>query len=244
MGKSTAKLVDAAELGGGIDTVVTSDVARDIRRDILTARMMPGEKLRFEKLRARFSASMGTLREALVRLQAEGLVEGGVGRGFRVAPVSIEQLADIERLRIMLETDALRASIISGSEVWEAEVLAALHIVSRIEDSGDITRLDDEWEERHRAFHLKLLSACGSPWMMHFCRVLFDQSSRYRRLVTMFEPPKLRSDEHRAIVDAVLARDADKACRLLIEHIKSTRITLAANLQDGQLLEDALQHAG
>ena len=224
------------------DAVAPSDVACAIRRDILTGRMMPGEKLRFEGLRDRFSVSMGTLREALIRVQSEGLVHGGVGRGFNVAEVSIGQLVDIERLRITLEPQALRDSIGSGNEAWEGEVLAALHVLSRIEDSGDISRLDDVWEERHRNFHLKLLSACGSPWTIHFCRILFDQSSRYRRLATRFEAPRLKSNEHRGLVDALLARDADRACTLLIDHIKSTRATLVAHLQEGQLLKDALKH--
>ena len=79
------------------------------------------------------------------------------------------------------------------------------------------------WEECHRAFHDTLISACSSRWLLLFCRTLFDQFGRYRRLILVqywkFSPLRSTIDmEHKRVVDAVLGRDADKAAQLLKKH--------------------------
>lgn len=181
---------------------------------------------------------MGALREALTSLTADGLVKGDAGRGFSVAPVSLRDLEDIELLRLDLELRALRSSLDHGDDAWEARAVAAYHLVALIEEHAerDLTLLDDIWEERHREFHFALLSACNSPWTLHFCRILFDQGRRYRRLTaTIFASPAAKREEHRAMLDAALARRADEACDLLEAHIRATRETLATQLSQAGL---------
>ncbi len=213
-----------------------SEVAELLRREILTAVLRPGERLRFEALRARTGASVGAIREALVRLQGEGLVRGDAGRGFAVAPVSLTDLEDIEALRLELEPKALRSSLARGDDGWEAALVSAFYLLARSEDAAaaDPARLDDLWDARHRAFHAALLAACSSPWTLHFCALLFDQGSRYRRLSARMHPsPRHKLEEHRGLLDAALARDADAASARLSDHIRGTRLMLLAHLTPG-----------
>jgi GntR family transcriptional regulator, carbon starvation induced regulator len=199
-----------------------SDAVYDrLRKDLLSGKLAPGVKLRLENLRATYSVGMSPLREALFRLEPEGLVIGEGQRGFRVAPVSIEDLWDVTRLRIELECKALRESIAKGGNDWEVEIVASAHRLfkSRQTANGDY----EDIAAAHRQFHRSVVAACGSPWNLHFISVLYDHSERYRRMSVQQAPaPRDLENEHRALVDACLARDADQACALLEEHLVRT----------------------
>lgn len=210
-----------------------------LRQDIISGRFQAGEKLKPEVLEADYGIGRNPVREALSRLAVEGLVRGEGQRGFQVAPLSQGELLDVADLRQRFSTMALARSIEFGDEDWEAKVVAAFHRMSRMEKDlvGDPASYADEWEQRNRAFHTALESACRSPWLLHFCEILYEQSERYRR--TLVRYPKLRPsihEEHKAILEASLARRADEACRLLSEHIlKGANATLAAmNALSGQ----------
>ncbi|MCY1343192.1 FCD domain protein [compost metagenome] len=84
--------------------------------------------------------------------------------------------------------------------------------------------LRPDWEQAHETFHAALLSNCGSPWLLRFANMLRDQTARYRVLSMHYTDSADRDvpAEHRALLDAVLARDADKACALLAEHYETT----------------------
>src|SRR5659263_143495 len=111
------------------DSVSTfsSELVKRLRRAILTGELAPGSRLRLEALRERLglTQSRGPLREALSRLGAEGLVLIEDQRGYRVAPISEENLREIARLRVHMETLALREAISNGNHDWEADILSA-----------------------------------------------------------------------------------------------------------------------
>ncbi|WP_374259893.1 GntR family transcriptional regulator [Zoogloea sp.] len=198
---------------------------RQLRRDIIEGVHRPGEKLRVEHLKDQYSVGAGTLREALQLLVTDALVVAQGQRGFRVAPISLDDFEDITRTRVLLETVALQQSIELGDDVWEANVVASFHMLSRAEDKlVDGTNASrEEWEMRNRAFHEVLISASTSRWLRHFQNILYLQSERYRRL-SLFRQPISRDvhSEHQAIVDAALARDAKEAARILSDHILRT----------------------
>lgn len=202
-----------------------------LRHEIVTGHFVPGEKLRPDLLEQQYGIGRNPIREALSRLAVEGLVRGEGQRGFQVAPISRAELLDIADLRQRMSTMALARSIQLGDENWEADVVAAYHRMSRMEKSlnGDPAGYADEWEKRNSAFHAALEAACGSPWLRHFCAILYEQSERYRRSVVRY--PELRPAihaEHKAIMDACMARDEAKACKLLGDHIMAgARATLA-----------------
>ncbi|QRK10901.1 FCD domain-containing protein [Archangium violaceum] len=213
------------------EPTLASAVVDRIRSDILRGVLPPGEKLRLEHLAPRYDVGRTPLREACCRLASEGLVTIEDQRGFRVAPISRADLLDLTRARQQIEAIALRAAIAHGDIAWEGEVTAALHRLLRIAPASDSGALDEAWESEHARFHKTLLSACGSPWLLKFHATLFDQSERYRRLSLAYGRVERDIDgEHTALVRATLARDAERACALLIEHIaRTTELVLAGH---------------
>lgn len=205
-----------------------------LRRDVLDGTHGAGAKLKVEELQAAYGLSSSPLREALNRLSQEGLVRADERRGFRVAPISAGDLADITRMRLLLDVPALRDAIAHGDDAWEAEIVAAFHRLEKVESrlSDGPAVLDENWSELHRAFHLSLLAACTSERQRLWGASLFDQAERYRRFSARNrQTARRKSNEHRRIMDATLKRDADTACALLQEHILSTERNVLAVLK-------------
>ncbi|MBX3156443.1 MAG: GntR family transcriptional regulator [Deltaproteobacteria bacterium] len=200
-----------------------TEVLDRLRTEIVHGRLPPGEKLRLEHLAPRFGAGRTPLREACCRLVAEGLVTTEDQRGFRVATISRDDLLDLTRTRQQIEALALRASIQHGDLAWEGEVTAALHRLQRLGAPAKQGQLDEAWEREHGRLHGVLLAACRSPQLLRFHAILFEQSERYRRLAAAYgQPARDIGGEHAALVRAALARDAERACALLVEHIALT----------------------
>lgn len=197
-----------------------------IRADILNGVLAPGERLRVEVLKDRYEVGASTLREALTRLVGDALVTSEEQRGFRVAGISLQDFADLTRTRKLIEAEALVQSIIHGDEEWEANLVATFHRLSKVEQARtpeNIALYTDEFEVRNREFHRALIGACPSRWLMQFQGILFGQSERYRRIsLNSRGMPRDVHSEHKAIVEAALARDADRARKLEEEHIEKT----------------------
>lgn len=203
--------------------------ARKLRADILQGRLKPGEKLQIERLSAAYDVGPTPLREALSRLTAMGLATAEGQRGFRVAPVSVENLLDVSRNRIWVEALALRAAIAKGDRSWEADIVAAAHRLRglRAHTASGVTAA---WDRENRLFHEALVAACASPQLLAFREHLYDMSDRYRRLAVL-EGMAGRDldDEHDAIMAAALARKTKRAIELLAEHfLATTRAVLDA----------------
>lgn len=223
MNSTSLPLSETAHLGEPKTLIESAYQA--LREDIVGARYAPGEKLRVEHLKDRYEVSASTLREALARLVSDTLVTAQGQRGFRVAPLSLSDFEDITRTRILLECEAMRLSITHGDDVWEGEVAAAFHRLSKAEEKLRRRTPETmvEWEKRNRIFHQTLISACPSQWIRHFLKLLLQQSERYRRFVLAH--PTIPRDvhvEHAAIAKATLARDAKRATQLVEQHIQLT----------------------
>jgi DNA-binding GntR family transcriptional regulator len=165
------------------------------------------------------------VREALNRLTSEGLVERRDQRGFAVASVSDVDLHEITRTRCWLEEIALRKSIEGRTPEWEEQLVLAHHRLSRTPRSLSPERFENNpaWEPLHRAFHVALISNCGSRWLIGFCEQLADQLYRYRQLsLKRVFPKRHELDEHQVVVDAAIAGDADRAVALLQTHYRRT----------------------
>jgi len=210
---------------------------RQLRRDIIEGRHPPGTKLRVEHLKDAYAVGAGTLREALALLVSDSLVVAQGQRGFRVAPISLADIEDITRTRVMLECEALRQSIVNGDESWEGNLVSAFHLLTRAEEklAGDVDGSVNEWEERNRVFHETLIGACTSRWIRHFLAILYRQSERYRRISVLNRPvPQDVHEEHEQIFKATIARDTDEATRVLSGHIWRTFHTVAGVPQFAQ----------
>jgi GntR family carbon starvation induced transcriptional regulator len=212
-----------------------SEIAYDrIRRDILNGGLFPDERLQIDAVSERYGIGAVPVREALNRLSSEGLVERRSHRGFCVAPISLADLAELVQTRIWLETLALRQSIQNGDESYEDALVVSFHRLARTQrrlpeataPEPEGADLSEEWERLHKAFHMLLLDRCGSSLLLGFCSNLMDQAVRYRNLSMNTNPSRQRREgaaaEHKEILDAVLDRDADRACALLEDHYRVT----------------------
>jgi len=220
MAESAVTTLDTEKNGS---TLATS-VYVQIRSDILSGELRPGEKLRAEFLRDRYQAGNSPIREALNRLSVDGFVTREEQRGFKVASVSKEELRELIDTRCWMEEVALRKSIENRNTKWEEDLVLAFHRLSRVPRSsraGDFER-NPEWDNLHSAFHTALISACGSRWLIGFCEQLNDQADRYRRLSSVSYPNRDPMEEHRSIMESVINGEADKAVEELHEHYRRT----------------------
>ena len=203
---------------------LTLAVYERLRADIITSQLVPNDRLHLATLQERFQVSLSVLREALSRLVADGLVIAEAQRGFRVSPISRKDLIDVTRTRIRIEGMALELAIDQGDDAWRGR-LSASHATMVATDRATHTAL---WAEHHAEFHRLLLEPCESAWLLRFRDVLFEQSERYRsmfaQLAITHRIPNDRdvAQEHRALLDAVLARDASAASIALQAHFQRT----------------------
>jgi DNA-binding GntR family transcriptional regulator len=209
---------------------IASDVFEQLRNDILECRLAPGSRLRFKDLRTRYASGLSPLREALMRLVADDLVILEDHKGFRVAPVSQEELVDLAMTWFELEALGIRQSIKKGDDRWAANIEARFRELSKHRMRTSRGRLDPGWEPRNLAFHESLYAACGSPSLMRFCRVLSERFSRYRRLWARHLTRKRNiAQEHEDLCGAVLRRDKRAAIAALRKHRMTTIQDLLAD---------------
>ena len=205
-----------------MDVEGIGDVAyRAIRDDIIFARLKPGERLRLEPIRRKYGVSVTTLREILNRLTSEGFVTAEGQRGFEVTPVSDADLEELAGLRILLEGHALKQSFAQGDLDWEARVVAAhhkLHVLEQRMMAGD-ELVRTEWKHADWAFHHALIQACGSRQLLQTHGAVFDKYLRYQMLTLTFRG-EVAAREHRQMMEAALARDAEAATQVLSRHIR------------------------
>lgn len=208
-----------------------------LRTDILSTDLVPGAKLALHHLAKQYGTGVTPLRDALGQLAGDGLVIMESQKGFRVAPVSSEDLRDVCDIRLRVELMALdlafdRAAAGPGAE-WDRRMKQAhaafVHIKARV---GEDTPITGDWEEAHRELHMALLSACASPMLMRICGQIHDRIHRYRRIAL---PTKSYmggiSDDHFEISAAAYRRDR-KACKALLErHIVESNRLIEDNIR-------------
>jgi DNA-binding GntR family transcriptional regulator len=191
-----------------------------IRTDIVFGRLVPGTRLRLDRLSKDYGASVSTLREILSRLSSEGVVVAEGQRGFQVTPVSPAGFEDVAAMRLLLETHALPLSFAAGDLEWESRVVAAHHKLAFMERrmmAGDRAQTE-LWKRYDREFHQTLIEACGSQTLLDLYGGVFDQYLRYQMVAVVFRG-EIAAEEHRFLLDSALARDADRACEVLSRHV-------------------------
>jgi DNA-binding GntR family transcriptional regulator len=193
---------------------------RRIRHDIIFGRLAPGSRLRLERLKEPYLASVSTLREILFKLSSEGLVVAEGQRGFEVAPVSQQNFREVAAMRDLLEGHALRESFRRGDVDWEGEVVAAHHKLARMERLMLAGEQEDPatWKRYDWEFHHALISACGSSALLAAHAQIFDQYLRYQIIAVIFRGESAM-EEHRRLLQHALDRDADSAATVLRGHI-------------------------
>lgn len=193
---------------------------RRIRSDIIFGSAKPGQRLKLDRLKEKYGASVSTLREILTRLASEGFVVAEGQKGFQVAPVSVSDLREIADLRLLLEGYALEQSFAAGDLDWEGNVVAAYHMLKNMEErmrQGDRSG-SENWKRYDWEFHQALISACGSHVLMETHGAVFDKYLRYQMIALSYRGD-IAAEEHKALLDLALARDSMKARQVLERHI-------------------------
>ena len=214
---------------------LTQSAYEQLRADLLACRFEPDQRLNIVELCETLGVSLGAVREALSRLTSDGLVVAEPHRGFRVAQVSTGDLQDLYRARIEIEGLCLRRSIEVGKLPWESSVVAAYYTLSRTPEyvMQNGAQVRDDWLQRHADFHAALVSGCDNAWLLRIRSQLFDHAQRYRRLSVSLSRTKRNVDkEHKEIMDAALARDAERAVALMSEHLRLTTKLLLKSIPD------------
>jgi DNA-binding GntR family transcriptional regulator len=218
----------------GTAVTLNEDIYRRVRDDILAGRLRPGEKLSPAGLRERFGVSLGVIREALTKLAEQKLVTARGGQGFSVVTLSPKELGDLTLVRVDLETRALRLAVERGDLSWESDVVSAHHRLARtpVREATDPERTSEMWAAAHTAFHEALISACQVPLLLDFCHTLRAATELYRRwsgpAAAKLVAQRDVTGEHLAIMEAAVARNADRAAELLAGHYRRTQEVLLA----------------
>ncbi|VVE18000.1 GntR family transcriptional regulator [Pandoraea nosoerga] len=218
---------------GGVASLTTKFTA-DLREQILFGQKKPNERLNLTSLRDEFGVSLSPIREGLAHLASEGFIVPVGQRGYRVAPVSVEQVKEIRDLRVDLELKGLRQSIEQGGEAWELAVMRNYRRLRNFENQPWDNAAVSTYEELNRLFHRSLLSGCNSPLLLRFTETLAGMADRYRRIFLKSFPPDVNAPrEHNAIYEAALDHDVRTACAMLEKHIShiSDNVLLALEKQ-------------
>lgn len=207
-----------------LGTSVGAGLYGRIKHELLFGEYGPGDKLKVEAIRKRFSVGANAVREALVKLTADGLVVAQDQKGFRVAAAGLGELRDLTRMRELLEIDGVGRSIDEGDLEWEGRVAAALRKLTRIEAEmlKGAARVE-EWTVYDMEFHIALMSACGSA--LHL-RIYKDQFIKFRQFVVReLKTHGFRGQdiiaEHIGIGEAALARDKEACLARLRRHVNT-----------------------
>ena len=201
---------------------VSSNTYEIIKRDIIFGVLPPLKKLKLQELKINYNTSISILREILSRLCGDGFVVSEEQKGFRVSPVSKSDLLEIAKLRILIESDALKLSIENSNPEWEGSLLSAHHKLSLYESEMIQNKNDDrmKWKKYDSEFHQTLVKNCGSKNLVELHKLIFDKYLRYQLLVLTFRG-KGSIDEHKKLLDFSLKKNFVKAQMILKEHIEN-----------------------
>lgn len=199
-----------------------SQVLGSLKNDILSGEFAPGTKLLMSKLKERYAVGISPLREALSQLLVEELVIVENQRGFRVSPISIDELEDIYQARAQIESLCVNMAVELGNDDWEAKIIAAAHCLNKYGNSENIDVTI--WQKRHKDFHDAIAEGCGSHQLMQVRQSLADKATRYRNIwlkanIGQEEVLKANQQEHLEIQNAVLNRDVQQAQDLIFQHL-------------------------
>ena len=195
------------------DTIATQ-ISRALASRIIAGEIEAGARLRQDHVAEEFGASHVPVREAFRRLEAQGLVVSEPRRGVRVAGFSLDEVREVAEMRAALEALALRH--------------AAPHLTKAILDqaeeanrAGDRARDVEAWEEANRAFHRTILAPCAMPRLLRSIEDLHAASARFLFSGWRAEWEAPTDRDHRAILDALRAGQAETAAAVLARHVQT-----------------------
>jgi DNA-binding GntR family transcriptional regulator len=197
-------------------------IADRLRAAILAGRLAAGMRVNQDRIAATHGVSHIPVREALRRLEAEGLVTFEPRRGFFVARLDAEDALELGEMRAALEALAIRLAV---PRLMEADLETAKSAIEAADRSRDLAA----WSACNWRFHRALYAPCGRPRLMASIETLWQGAARYLRLVWQGADWQGRSQaEHRAILRACRRGDTKMAAALVAQHVSAATAALVA----------------
>jgi DNA-binding GntR family transcriptional regulator len=188
-------------------------VADALRSAILQGKLSSGQSLKQDEIAGEFNVSKIPVREALVQLQAEGLVRLIPSRGATVSRLSYNEISEIYTIRIALEPIALRRAI---PLLTDADFHKMDRILHAIDHETDMSK----WAELNWAFHSAMYAPANLPRLTTTVQTMYNNVARYLLHNYLDRDYLAESQEqHRAILEACKQNDADLAVQRLLDHL-------------------------
>lgn len=199
-------------------TSVVDQVTKEIRRSILSGALRPGQEFSLREIAGELGVSFIPVREALRRLEGQGLVVTQRGKSASVAPLSHEDLHGIYRLRRQVEPEiAARSCLLLTDEEFES--------LDKIAKTFADERLGiDEIYEAHHSFHLELLRPAATSWDIQTLENLWHAAERYIRLAFLDLDTKphehdRREHAHHELIDTFRSQDPEAVEAAVLHHL-------------------------
>ncbi|WP_046866830.1 GntR family transcriptional regulator [Microvirga massiliensis] len=219
-------------LGRGKRPQRLTEVAyQEVKRRILDNEYPPGSQILEQDIAAELDLSRTPVREALVRLEQDGLLSIVPRHGARISALSAADMREIYEILIALEPTAVE--LIARQRLAAEQLQPLVQSCDAMERSLEGSKPDlKAWAAADESFHTGVAQLCPNRRLSAMIMTVSDQSHRARLFTLTLRPLPLRStQEHRAVVDAMLAGDADRARELYVAHRRRGRDELMALIE-------------
>ncbi len=207
-----------------------NDLDSKILSDIVEGHLFPGLKIKIRELSEKYQTGPTSIREALSRLIETKLVKKVENCGFQIAPFTEKEVRDIHKTSAEIEVLALKLAIENGDDAWEADIVAKLYQLEKIENKNLVNFA--QWAKLNDEFHKSLVVGCGSSCLMEIRDNFHHRFKRYIKMA--FDVHKdslsLNFKEHKALADLVLKRNSIEACKMLRHHFMDSLDDIIKNL--------------
>jgi DNA-binding GntR family transcriptional regulator len=216
---------------GAEPELVRASVFRQLRREILSCELRPGTRLQERELVERLGVSKSPIRDALLKLEEQSLVEVMPRKGYRVRPISISDARELYEMRQILE----RECVLRLAETAPDPVVAELDRFRAMDGPVELTT----WIDYNRRFHIFFADHCGNARLARAARDVIEQFDRLTHVsVTSTDAVPLTEfiAQHGAIIDAVQRRDKRVAATLMRDHVEGSRRRVLGELANASII--------
>lgn len=194
-----------------------------LRAEIMGGRLEPGSRLKPGEIAERLGVSVPVVREALTRLVGERLAIARPHQGFSVVSLTREQVEQHTEARSHIDGLAVRLATERGDIEWESSVVGALHrLLSTPIRTANETAMSDSWSAAHAAFHHALAAGCDNQVLLDIRDQLASTADLLIHWAAARYPQRNVVEEHKAIAEAAIAREGERAASLLADHYRTT----------------------
>ena len=199
----------------------TQLVVEILREKILSGEIVAGQPLRQAALADELNVSRIPVREALLQLEAEGLVSFEPHKGASATELNLDQVDELFELRAMIEGDLLAASLV---DITDDALAQATEILTKLDSALGKENAANTWSELNSQYHNCLYSGATRPQTQDLVNTLNKNADRYIRMHLLWAGGISRAEsEHNDLLDKCKARDIDGAVKILKQHVLGSR---------------------